>query len=139
MAIVYIVSSIPLSIIDIRERRIPDRILLPVAAFIAMIDAVDAGIDLPSLAAAAIAALAMVCAGRASKSGMGMGDVKMGSVGTFALGPAGGWIMLASAAVLGIVYGLLFVRNSKSRKYIPFAPFISIGAVCALCVRALVF
>jgi len=139
MAIIFELGAVPLAIIDIKERRIPDRILLPIGAMLIALDAVAGGIDFPALAAAVATSIAMIGAGRLSRSGMGMGDVKMGAAGAFALGPAGAWLMLIAAAMLGIAYGIGRTRNRENRYDIPFAPFLAIGAACAIGVRLIVF
>lgn len=138
MATVFALSAVPLAIIDIRERRIPDMILLPAAAILLALDLAAGGIDITAVAAAATTALAMSGAGRLSKSGMGRGDVKMGAAGAFALGPAGAWIMLSVAALVGIAYGLARAINREQRSDIPFAPFLTIGAFCAIGIRSVV-
>ncbi|MFQ6739581.1 MAG: prepilin peptidase [Alphaproteobacteria bacterium] len=57
---------------------------------------------------------------------IGMGDVKLISVGGLWMGPTGLAIALAVSCILG-----MFWSHKNNQKYIPFAPFFFMGAILA--------
>ncbi|MBQ0013409.1 MAG: prepilin peptidase [Proteobacteria bacterium] len=59
-----------------------------------------------------------------SAAPIGMGDIKLISVGGLWMGPTGLAIALAGACV----FGMLWAHRNK-QKYIPFAPFFFMGAI----------
>lgn len=65
------------------------------------------------------------------KQAMGFGDVKfLGMIGGFT-GPVGALLVLVAAAFAGSVGGLVRVLVTRDR-YIPFGPFLALGAVVVL-------
>lgn len=62
-----------------------------------------------------------------SPEAIGFGDVKLLAAGGIWLGVSGLAIALIASCVLGGIWGLL-----KKQKFIPFAPFFFIGAICSL-------
>ena len=124
---------VAVSVVDLEERRVPNRIVLPaLAAALAARTAVD-----PSprwligalLSGGALFALALIY-----PAGMGMGDVKLAGF----LGAWLGWngvlaLLLGSFAAFVPAVGILAVRGQAGRKVkLPFAPFLAIGGVAAL-------
>ena len=124
---------VTLSAIDLRHRIVPNRIVVPAAAFVLVAHTV---ID-PSpawLAGALGAAGFLFLAALAHPKGLGMGDVKLALLLGAMLGNT-----VAVALMLGFLAALvpsivLFARfGSKARKMaIPLVPFLSFGAVVAL-------
>ena len=124
-----------LSIIDLRERRLPNRIVLPSAA----IAVVAHSLILPEyalewVASGLLAAFALLVPALVNPKGLGMGDVKL---------------MLLLGAVLGadvldaLMVGLLsvvpytaylFIRHGKAarKRTFPLGPFLALGAVVVL-------
>ncbi len=60
-------------------------------------------------------------------SPIGMGDVKLISIGGMWLGATG----LSVALIIACIGGMIWSKKNKQR-YIPFAPFFLIGAILAL-------
>lgn len=61
------------------------------------------------------------------RKGLGLGDVKYGTVLSYAVGLYGTWIMLAVASLTGMVW--YFMRGRSPLQKIPFAPFLTLGAL----------
>jgi leader peptidase (prepilin peptidase)/N-methyltransferase len=62
-----------------------------------------------------------------SPDAIGLGDVKLMAAGGIWLGVSGLAISLIISCILGGIWGLF-----KKQKFIPFAPFFFIGAICSL-------
>lgn len=121
--------------IDIRERRIPDRLIIAgIAAGIAVrllgpqggiTDGIIGGIS----AFAVLLAVHLV-----TRGSLGLGDVKlMGCIG-FCLGVERVFSILLVSVILIGLYGLVLVcidRENRSRE-LPFAPFLLAGTLIAM-------
>jgi len=123
---------ITVALIDLEHRIVPNRILLPAAAWALGVGAVvrpDA--LLASLLAAGVAFGALLIAALARPGGMGMGDVKLAGVMGLYLGSAVAPAMLgafAAGSVLGLV--LLARHGARARRVaVPFAPFLAAGGL----------
>jgi len=124
-----------LAVIDLRTRRLPNRIVLPAAAFVLAAQiaiAPDRALEWTLAAAGAFTFL--LVAALVNPAGMGMGDVKLALL----LGAALGWavapalfIGLAAAALAGVV---LIVRGgwAARKTAIPLGPFLALGGIVAL-------
>ncbi len=128
-----------LSRIDIRERRLPNRIVLPsAAAVLAAHIALEPGRALEWILAAFGAALFLFLPLLVYPAGMGMGDVKL----AFLLGAALGRsvvlaLIIALMTSFVVALALIATRGVGARKtFIPFGPFLSLGAIVALLVAA---
>ena len=132
-SIVFVGVLVWLSVVDIRRRIVPNRIVLPAAA--AMLAART--IAHPSVvwfAAGAGAALVLLAAAVANPAGMGMGDVKLALLLGFAVGRAVP-VAIVVALVALLVPGLaILARHGRGARAIgiPFAPFLAVGGVVAL-------
>ena len=148
VSVVFLAALIPVTFIDLKLRIIPDRITKPgmVLAPICSVLVPDmhqlsllTGVA-PRPAALILSLLGMLvgagsiwlmgAAGKAvfKKDAMGFGDVKlMGMLGGF-LGPVGVLMAILLACVVGAVVGVLGWVVTRSH-YIPFGPFLSLGAV----------
>ncbi|HWL01223.1 MAG TPA: A24 family peptidase [Microbacteriaceae bacterium] len=132
-------ASIALAVIDIRTKRLPDRIVLPTLVVLAVLLAASAAVSgdlssiLRALAGAAVLFLLYLLISIASGGGMGFGDVKLAAV----LGLATAWVGwdalvvgTAAAFVLGGLFGLvlLLLRRTDRRSAVPFGPWMLAGA-----------
>ena len=132
---------VAISVIDVRHRRIPNRLIYPafvIAAAVIIVgdlaggglDALDAGIGLVAYG------LGLMIIALISPKGMGMGDVKLAGLIGMVLGSIG-LDLVAVSAGMGILLGgagaavaLLAGKGRKSA--IPFGPFLAAGAVIAV-------
>jgi leader peptidase (prepilin peptidase) / N-methyltransferase len=131
---------VPLAIIDVRERRLPDPLTalayLGTTGLLALAAATGGGWPHFTRAAAGGAALAaaFLALSVASKGALGLGDVKLSaSLGTalawfgWPLLLAGVFAGFAAAAAAGLL--LLAARRVSWRQRIPFGPFLIAGAL----------
>jgi len=138
-----------LAVIDLEQRLILNKVVYPaigmsliLAPFWADTDLTRSiighnsmiGTFLSSLVGGAIFFLVFLIIALAYRGGMGGGDVKMAALAGVAVGlanvPAA---LLITLIVGGLVAGLLLLLGIKQRKdSVPFAPFLSLGAVIVL-------
>jgi leader peptidase (prepilin peptidase)/N-methyltransferase len=131
---------VSLSIIDLRHRIIPNRIVYPslaaFGAYILVVALAGGGLD------ATRAAIGMLAYGGSlllvaivSPAGMGMGDVKLASLIGLVLGSVGlRYVAVAAGAgiLMGGVGAIAALLAGASRKQaIPFGPFLAAGALVA--------
>jgi leader peptidase (prepilin peptidase) / N-methyltransferase len=126
---------IVLSVIDVRTRRLPNRIVLPSAAIVLTAQiAITPGRALEWIVGAVGAFAFLLAAALVNPSGLGMGDVKLALL----LGAALGWAVAAAllvgftAAALAGVW--LIARNgwAARKATVPLAPFLALGGLAAL-------
>jgi leader peptidase (prepilin peptidase)/N-methyltransferase len=137
VAVFFVGVLVVVSVVDVRQRIIPNRIVLPAAAVVLAARTVVH----PSvvwLAAGAGAAAFLLAAAIARPGGMGMGDVKLALLLGVAVGrtvPIALVVALVAAAVPSVA--LLVRHGARGRTMgIPFAPFLAVGGVVALIVGA---
>jgi leader peptidase (prepilin peptidase) / N-methyltransferase len=126
---------IAVAAIDLEHRIVPNKLLVPAAAWALVAWAVvDAGFLPEALGAGAGAFTFLLLAALAYPAGMGMGDVKLaGAMGLYlglAVIPA-----LAVAFLAGSVIGIaIVVREGRDARKtgVPFAPFLALGGLVAL-------
>jgi leader peptidase (prepilin peptidase)/N-methyltransferase len=133
LAVGFCALLVTLSAIDIRERIVPDRIVLPAAALVLVLHTLlDPSLEwlFASIAAAGFLFVAVL----AYPKGLGMGDVKLALVLGAMLGAT-----VSIALFLGFLAALLPAavllarHGSAARKMaVPLVPFLSLGAVVAL-------
>ncbi len=117
--------------IDLREPRIPNRIVLPATAISAAL-AGPAALR-HSLPALALVALLLLLA-FVQPAALGMGDVKQGLLIAVALGAAATAALLLGFALAALVGIALTIRRGRRALAIalPLAPFLAAGATIAL-------
>ena len=135
--------GIPLAVIDVRSRRLPDWLTLPAFAGViallgagAVADQQYAHIGQAFLGAAALAGLYLALM-VIRPGGMGLGDVKLAASVGAALTWAGWQALLAGtflALVLAAVCGLALMAMGRATRgsQLPFGPFMLIGALVAV-------
>jgi prepilin signal peptidase PulO-like enzyme (type II secretory pathway) len=122
--LVFVSMLAVVTVTDLRERRIPNRVLIATVA-----------LGLPLLAVAALTAgAALLLAVVVRPGGFGMGDVKLiGVMGLFLGGAVLGAVLVA--LLVGSLAGAaLFARHgtAAAKMTIPFGPFLALGALVAL-------
>jgi leader peptidase (prepilin peptidase) / N-methyltransferase len=124
-----------LSAIDIERGIIPNRIVLPAAGVVLMLQLVFFPGHAPECAVAAIAgALVLGVPHLLGRSWVGMGDVKLALL----LGAGLGWaafgaMLLAFVCIFPVAVLVLIRQGMGARKAtLPFGPFLSLGALIVL-------
>ena len=133
LGLVLVAFLVPISLIDLDHRIIPNRLTLPAAVLaIVLGTALDPGAEVERLIAGAAAALVLGLPSLINPRGMGMGDAKLiGVLGLYlgsAVVPAFFVAFLAGTAV-GIA---ILVRKGMSqgrRTAVPFGPFLALGGL----------
>ena len=135
VAVFFISVLAVLSAIDVEERRIPNRIVLPAAAvMLALQIALEPGRALEWTVGALGAGALMLVLARLNPAGLGLGDVKLALL----LGAALGGAVLAALALGSLLAGLfgvaLVIRHGLPARHatVPFAPFLAVGAAAVL-------
>lgn len=124
---------VAVSAIDLEHRIVPNRIVLPAAAVVLAAQLVrDPSLEWPVAALGASGFL--LAAALAYPRGMGMGDVKLALL----LGAMLGWTvsvaLLAGLLAAAVPAVAILIRRGRAARGvgIPFAPFLSLGAIVAL-------
>ena len=131
-----------LSVIDLRERLIPNRVLVPGIAVTAALLTLAAAVDDDwsalgrAVAGGAVGFLVLLVMALLAPAGLGMGDVKLAAL----LGLVLGWLGW-SAVLLGLFLGFVFqavtalvllaVGRAGRRTELPFGPALVAGALVA--------
>jgi leader peptidase (prepilin peptidase)/N-methyltransferase len=135
LGLVFVTMLLAVTLTDLDQRVIPNRILLVAAVAGAAIAAVGDPSSLPERAiAAAAAGGGLFLVALAYPRGMGLGDVKLAAVMGLFLGrdvaPA-----LLIALLAGSLVGLALIAREGAaarKRAIPFGPFLALGGVAAL-------
>ncbi len=150
-ALVFTAVSCVLVVIDVRERRLPHRIVLPSIGVVLAIQAIAAWVErdrsrvLQAFLGAAAAGIGLLAVHLVSPEGLGFGDVTYGTL----IGATLGWYGLSRVGLglgLGFVLGaiaagpaLMLSRRRTAADgnpgpaTIPFGPALAAGAWLALC------
>lgn len=131
-AAVLVVTLVVVSATDLKQRVIPNRVLLPAAAIGVTASALTGPEALLSdLAAAAVISSPLFAASLIRPDGMGMGDAKLVAV----IGLFLGWQALPALLIglfLAGMTGVLIALGKRlppSRAALPLAPFLALGAL----------
>lgn len=136
-AALYIVGFALLAaaaVIDIREHRIPDKLIVSGAALCLTIRLLHPGSLSDSLIGGAGAVLILLLIHLITKGGIGLGDVKLfGCIGLYFGLENTVSAMLIAAMSSGLFSLVLICINRDNRKReIPFAPFMTAGMLAAV-------
>jgi len=135
VAAFFIATLCVIAAIDIAERRVPNRIVLPATAGVLIAQTALVPDRALEWALSAIgASLALLLPHLVYPAGLGMGDVKLALLLGAALGST-----VSTALVIGLfaaaVFALLLLATyglGARRRTIPFAPFLAYGGIVAL-------
>jgi leader peptidase (prepilin peptidase) / N-methyltransferase len=136
LAIAFILILVPVALIDVEHRVIPNR-LTALGALLALClgTALDPSGEPERLIAGAAAGGALLLAALAYPGGMGMGDVKLAGVMGLFLGAAVAPAMLV-ALFSGVLFGALVIARKGAREgrktAVPFGPFLALGSLLAI-------
>jgi leader peptidase (prepilin peptidase)/N-methyltransferase len=128
-------ALVVLSVVDVEQRRLPNRIVLPSTVLILAAQAAFFPERLLECTVAALgAALFLLVPGLVCRGGVGMGDIKLALLLGAALGQ-GVILALFVAAFASVPAALVVLARagvSGRRRTIPFGPFLAAGAIVAL-------
>jgi leader peptidase (prepilin peptidase)/N-methyltransferase len=119
--------------VDIRERRVPNNVVVPAAAACAVLSLAD-GVEVGALAAGLGVVTLLLLLSLARPVAMGMGDVKLAALIAFGL-DAGALRAIALGVAFAALFGvlLLCLRGRRMwRQTLPLAPFLALGALAAV-------
>ena len=140
---VFLICALVLALIDLREHRLPNRIIYPWALFtLALLPLLglllgDGSAVLRAVAAGLTWALVFLGIRLVHPPSLGMGDVKLVLILGVYTGFLG-WPVLGAAVVLSCLSGglvsaaLLITRRATRHTAIPFGPFLLLGTGLAL-------
>jgi leader peptidase (prepilin peptidase) / N-methyltransferase len=135
LGLVLIAFLVPMALIDLEHRIIPNKLTGPAAIAAIVIGlALDPGGEPERLIAGAAGGGFFLLAALAAPGGMGMGDVKLAGVMGIYLGSAVAAAML-SGFLAGSVVGILIILREGAdarKKGIPFGPFLAFGGLIGL-------
>ena len=135
LGLVFVTMLVAVTLTDLEQRIIPNRILLVSAIAAAAIAAVADPGSLPErLAAGAAAGGLLFLAALAYPKGMGLGDVKLAATMGIFLGRNVGPALLV-ALLAGSLVGLAMILRegvAARKTAIPFGPFLALGGVVGL-------
>jgi leader peptidase (prepilin peptidase) / N-methyltransferase len=136
LGLAFVLLLVPVTLIDLDHRIIPNRLMLIGAVVSPAILALTAPADLPEhLIAAAAAGGFLLIAAIAYPRGMGMGDVKLAAVMGLFLGRSVGPAMFV-ALIAGTLVGALVIARKGAREgrktAVPFGPFLAFGGLVGL-------
>lgn len=127
---------VPVALIDVRRRTIPNRLTLAGAVVALALAAAsgDPGAATQRLLAGAGAGGFLLAAALARPDGMGMGDVKLAAVLGLFLGPAVAIALLVALLGGALAGAWVLARHGAARARaatIPFGPYLALGAAIA--------
>lgn len=137
LGIAFVTMLIPVALIDLDHRIIPNRILLPFAILAPVTVALTDLHALPEyLIAGAAAGGFFLLAALLYPRGMGMGDVKLAAVMGLYLGRSVAPAIIA-ALILGTLGGLIVISRQRGagegrKTAVPFGPFLALGGLVGL-------
>jgi len=136
LGLVLVSFLVPLALIDLATRLLPNRLTLPAAVAAVVVGSLmDPSGEVERLAAGAAAGGFFLLAALAYPSGMGIGDVKLAAVLGLFLGREVSAAVLI-ALVAGVLVGVAIMRRvgvaEGRRTGVPFGPFLALGGVGAL-------
>lgn len=118
---------------DVRERRIPNRIVFPAAAACAMLSLLG-GVRLNSLIGGGVLLAVLLAVSLARPTWLGMGDVKLALLllcGLHAATPRAILFAVELCAVIAVLF-ILWRGREAFRVALPLAPFMAAGSLLAL-------
>jgi leader peptidase (prepilin peptidase)/N-methyltransferase len=138
----FLAVGLLLGVIDLREKLLPNRVLLPGVVGTALLLALAAAVDdawdslLRAVLAGVVSFAVLLVMALIAPSGMGMGDVKLAGLIGLVLGWLG-WPVVLLGFLLGFLVqavvglALLAVRRAGRRTELPFGPALLAGALVA--------
>ena len=137
---VFAAFALPITVFDLREMRIPDALSLGGTALAAILSMLRPGFSTRELALEVLVSFGVFWALSVATGGkLGLGDAKYSLFIAVSLGTYGWLTTIAVAAVTGLAAALVLVARDRAAldTRIPFAPFLTLGAVVTLAMQGL--
>jgi leader peptidase (prepilin peptidase)/N-methyltransferase len=135
VAVLLVAVLVPATVVDLRERRIPNALTASGAAAAVVLGlALDPAGQLGRSTAAAAAVLFLLAVRFPRPSGLGLGDVKLAGVLGLSLGPVVAValaVAFAAGSVVAVAIGLHGGRRALRTTTVPFGPYLAAGAAVA--------
>jgi leader peptidase (prepilin peptidase)/N-methyltransferase len=128
------VALVALAWIDLRERRLPNAVVVPLGiGAIVMRAAFERDALVESVVAGAIAFAAFLLLALLVRGGLGMGDVKLAAAEGLLFGKTALAAILIGVALGGVAAALLLVTRREGRKSTyAYGPYLALGAAIAI-------
>jgi prepilin signal peptidase PulO-like enzyme (type II secretory pathway) len=133
-----LIFAVPITIMDIREYRIPDFLTAGGLLFFTIFNLIQGERTIGSLALACGLGFGLFwLIHLVSKGKMGLGDAKYSALLAVAAGVVPWLVTLFIASVAGLVFAAVMMGffGMDRRARIPFAPFLTVGAVLAILLK----
>jgi leader peptidase (prepilin peptidase)/N-methyltransferase len=138
LGLVLVAFLVPISLIDIEHRIIPNRLTVPATVLaIALGTALDPGGEVGRLVAGVVAGAALALPSLLHPSGIGMGDAKLLAVMGLFLGASVAVAFVAAFSAGAVAGAAIMMRRGVAegrRTAIPFGPFLALGGVAGVLV-----
>jgi leader peptidase (prepilin peptidase)/N-methyltransferase len=138
LGVVLVAFLVPLTVIDLATRRLPDVLTVPAAVLAIVLGlALDPGGEVERLCAGAAAGGFFLAAVLVHREGMGGGDVKLAAVLGLFLGrevAAALFVALLAGVAVGVVIIARKGAAAGRKTAIPFGPFLALGGDVAVLV-----
>jgi prepilin signal peptidase PulO-like enzyme (type II secretory pathway) len=134
-ALVFALFAIPITLMDLREYRIPDLLSIGGICVMALLDVFVVRQSLLTLALEVVVGFGVFWLIRVVTHGkLGLGDAKYSAFIALCVGMPGWLAAIAAASVIGLVCGLVLLGRGRVTRTtrIPFAPFLSLGAALSI-------
>jgi prepilin signal peptidase PulO-like enzyme (type II secretory pathway) len=128
----FIAVLIPISIVDIKTRKIPDfLIIIGLVIFLVTKALLFKELSFWLILDTAVGFMSIFCLWFFTKGGIGLGDAKLSGLLGFVLGVYFWIIALLIASLAGLLTGVVLLAQKKMERQqgIPFAPFLAIGGI----------
>ncbi|MHB8243634.1 MAG: prepilin peptidase [Solirubrobacteraceae bacterium] len=118
---------------DLREHRIPNRIVLPAAVICAVLSILDR-VLVRNLIPGAVLLAVLLCVSLVRPAWLGMGDVKLALLLLCALDSATPRALMLTMELYALIAALLIIRRGRAafRVALPLAPFMAAGSLLVL-------
>jgi leader peptidase (prepilin peptidase)/N-methyltransferase len=118
---------------DLREHRIPNRVVLPASLLCAVLSIIE-GVQLTALTLGAALVAALLAVSLARPAWMGMGDVKLALLMLCGLHAATPLALAVAVELYALLALVLILRRGRAafRIALPLAPFMAAGSLLAL-------
>lgn len=136
--VLLVLVLIPISVVDIRKRIIPDILVLVGFVTFFMTKLLLFGeLSFWLILDTAVGFISIFCLWLVTKGGIGLGDAKLSALLGFVLGIYYWIFALLVASVIGLLVSgvLLIVKKIERKQGIAFAPFLAIGGVVSYVIK----